>query len=75
MIDVSWHEDALLHETGSGVFEQPPSLLLAELELHPENAVRLGNMKASLERGPSVRGRDLVALTPFSIETPINPGD
>ena len=61
MIDVSWHEDTLLHETGSGFFEQPPSLLLAELELHPENAVRLRNMKASLERGPSVRGRDLVA--------------
>jgi hypothetical protein len=59
VIDVSWHQDALLHETGSGVFEQPPSLLLAELELHPENAVRLRNM--IFERGPSVRAADLVA--------------
>jgi acetoin utilization deacetylase AcuC-like enzyme len=49
---VFWHDDALLHDTGSGVFEQPPSPLLAEPELHPENAVRLLNMKAILERGP-----------------------
>jgi acetoin utilization deacetylase AcuC-like enzyme len=51
-LDVFWHDDALRHDTGSGVFEQPPSPLLAELELHPENAVRLRNMKAILERGP-----------------------
>ena len=51
-LDVFWHEDALLHDTGSGVFEQPPSPLLAEPELHPENAVRILNMKAMLERGP-----------------------
>ena len=51
-LDVFWHDDALLHETGSGVFEQPPSPLLAEPELHPENAVRILNMKAVLERGP-----------------------
>jgi len=51
-LDVVWHDDALSHDTGSGVFEQPPSPLLAEPELHPENAVRLRNMKAILERGP-----------------------
>ncbi len=51
-IDVFWHDDALLHDTGSGVFEHPPSPLLAEPELHPENAVRVLNMKAILERGP-----------------------
>jgi acetoin utilization deacetylase AcuC-like enzyme len=51
-LDVFWHDDALLHETGSGVFEQPPSPLLAEPELHPENNVRILNMKAMLERGP-----------------------
>ncbi len=51
-LDVFWHDDALLHETGSGVFEQPPSPLLAEPELHPENAIRILNMKAVLERGP-----------------------
>jgi acetoin utilization deacetylase AcuC-like enzyme len=52
VIDLFWHEDTLLHDTGSGVFEQPPSALLAEPELHPENAVRVRNMKAILERGP-----------------------
>jgi acetoin utilization deacetylase AcuC-like enzyme len=51
-LDVFWHDDALLHDTGSGLFEQPPSPLLAEPELHPENAVRILNMKAILERGP-----------------------
>jgi acetoin utilization deacetylase AcuC-like enzyme len=51
-VHVFWHDDALLHDTGSGVFEQPPSPLLAEPELHPENAVRVLNMKAILERGP-----------------------
>ncbi|MGH3039933.1 MAG: class II histone deacetylase [Gaiellaceae bacterium] len=52
MIDLFWHEDALRHDTGSGVFEQPPSPLLDEQELHPENAVRIRNMKSILERGP-----------------------
>lgn len=52
MLDVFWHDDVLLHDTGSGVFEAAPSPLLAEPELHPENAVRLLNMKAILERGP-----------------------
>ncbi|HEU4448663.1 MAG TPA: class II histone deacetylase [Gaiellaceae bacterium] len=51
-MDVFWHDDALRHDTGAGVFEQPPSPLLAEPELHPENAVRIRNMKAILERGP-----------------------
>jgi acetoin utilization deacetylase AcuC-like enzyme len=51
-VDVYWHDDALLHDTGRGVFEQPASPLLAELELHPENAVRVLNMKSILERGP-----------------------
>ena len=52
MIDLFWHEDALRHDTGSGVFEQPPSPLMDEQELHPENAVRIRNMKSILERGP-----------------------
>jgi acetoin utilization deacetylase AcuC-like enzyme len=55
MLDVFWHDDALLHETGSGLFEQPPSPLLAEHELHPENAVRILNMKSILEHGPLAR--------------------
>lgn len=52
MLGVSWHDDVLLHDTGSGLFEQPAWPLLAEPEPHPENAVRLLNMKAVLERGP-----------------------
>jgi hypothetical protein len=52
LLDVFWHDDVLLHDTGSGVFEAAPSPILAEPELHPENAVRLLNMKAILERGP-----------------------
>ncbi|MCS7008035.1 MAG: hypothetical protein NZL88_10830 [Gaiellaceae bacterium] len=51
-IDVFWHEGVLLHDTGSGVFEARPSPFLAEQEPHPENALRLRNMKAVLERGP-----------------------
>jgi acetoin utilization deacetylase AcuC-like enzyme len=51
-LDLFWHDDALVHETGSGVFEHPPSPLMAVPELHPENAVRIRNMKAILERGP-----------------------
>jgi acetoin utilization deacetylase AcuC-like enzyme len=50
--DLFWHDDALRHDTGAGLFEQPPSPLLDEPELHPENAVRVRNMKAILERGP-----------------------
>jgi acetoin utilization deacetylase AcuC-like enzyme len=60
-MDLFWHDDALRHDTGSGLFEQPPSPLLDESELHPENAVRVRNMKAILERGPlaaHIRRRD-----------------
>jgi acetoin utilization deacetylase AcuC-like enzyme len=61
MMDLFWHDDALRHDTGSGLFEQPPSPLLDESELHPENAVRVRNMKSVLERGPlsaHIRRRD-----------------
>jgi acetoin utilization deacetylase AcuC-like enzyme len=51
-LHVFWHEDVLLHDTGRGVFEQGPSALLHEQEPHPENATRVLNMKAMLERGP-----------------------
>ena len=70
-LDVFWHDDALLHDTGSGVFEQPPSPLLAEPELHPENAVRIQNMKALLERGPlagRVRWREGRHAEPAELE-------
>src|SRR5436305_9593396 len=51
-LDVFWHPDVLLHDTGSGVFETGPSPLQAVPERHPENAGRVENMKAILERGP-----------------------
>ncbi len=52
VIDVFWHEGVLGHDTGHGVFERPPSPFMAVDELHPENADRVRNMHALLERGP-----------------------
>ncbi|MFI9625906.1 hypothetical protein [Streptomyces sp. NPDC052042] len=52
-IHVFWDERVLDHDTGSGFWEAAPSDLLAEQELHPENAARVRNMKAVLERGPA----------------------
>ncbi|WP_199190397.1 class II histone deacetylase [Nitratireductor sp. StC3] len=49
---VFWHPAVLEHDTGEGVFEAPPSALLAEQVRHPESAPRLANMKSLLERGP-----------------------
>ena len=40
------------HAAGSGFFEAPASPYLAVVEQHPENAERLRNMQAVLERGP-----------------------
>jgi acetoin utilization deacetylase AcuC-like enzyme len=54
--DVFWHDDALLHETGSGVFEHAPSPLIEVSELHPENDVRIRNIRSALREGP-VAGR------------------
>src|SRR3954447_4384498 len=51
-IDVFWHDDALLHETGEGVFEHPPSPLIEVPELHPENDVRIRNIRSALRNGP-----------------------
>ncbi|MBX5441947.1 MAG: hypothetical protein IRZ32_10525 [Solirubrobacteraceae bacterium] len=55
MIDVYWHDDVLEHDTGAGVFEAVASELMAVDEPHPENATRVRNMKAILERGPLSR--------------------
>ncbi len=52
MIDVFWDERVLAHDTGAGLFEASPSPLLDVQEVHPENAERVRNMKAVLERGP-----------------------
>jgi acetoin utilization deacetylase AcuC-like enzyme len=51
-LDVFWHPAALEHDTGSGLWEAPPSELLEEQELHPENAERILNMRSVLQRGP-----------------------
>ncbi len=52
MIDLFWDARVLDHDTGAGLWEAAPSDLLAEQETHPENAVRVRNMKSVLERGP-----------------------
>tara|TARA_R110002096_G_scaffold101547_9_gene224606 strand:+ start:29937 stop:31091 length:1155 start_codon:yes stop_codon:yes gene_type:complete len=49
---VYWHDDILAHNTGSGVFEDVPSPLLAFQEPHPENPTRILNIKSVLEKGP-----------------------
>ena len=46
------HDDALLHDTGAGIFEHPPSPLVEVPELHPENAERLRNIRAAIRNGP-----------------------
>jgi acetoin utilization deacetylase AcuC-like enzyme len=77
VLDVFWHADALLHDTGSGVFEHSPSPLLDEPELHPENAVRVRNMKAILERGPlapHIRRREGRHATPEELALVHDPG-
>ena len=51
-LHVFWHDDALLHDTGSGVFESPPSPLIEVSELHPENDVRIRNIRSCLREGP-----------------------
>ena len=49
---VFWHDDVLLHDTGAGLFETGPNEFLDVPELHPENDVRIRNMRSLLTRGP-----------------------
>jgi acetoin utilization deacetylase AcuC-like enzyme len=49
---VYWNEAGLAHDTGAGMFDQPPTPLIAVPELHPENAERIRNIRSALERGP-----------------------
>jgi acetoin utilization deacetylase AcuC-like enzyme len=51
-LHVFWHPAAMEHDTGCGVWEAPASDLLEKQELHPENAVRIRNMRSVLLRGP-----------------------
>jgi acetoin utilization deacetylase AcuC-like enzyme len=76
-IDVFWHDDALLHDTGSGVFEHPPSPLIEVSELHPENDVRVRNIRSCLTHGPiagRLRWRDGRHATVAELETLHVPG-
>ncbi len=47
-----WHDECLLHDTGSGLFEAGPSPLIAVPELHPENAERMLNLRSAIDNGP-----------------------
>lgn len=51
-ISVFWDARVLEHDTGHGMWETVASDLLDEQERHPENAVRMRNMRSVLERGP-----------------------
>jgi acetoin utilization deacetylase AcuC-like enzyme len=53
VLDAFWHDDVLLHDTGSGLFEAAASPLLAIQIPHPEGPDRVRNMKSVLERSPS----------------------
>ena len=52
-MQIFWHDAALGHDTGEGVFDAPPSGMLAVQMKHPENAERIANMKRALEKGPA----------------------
>jgi acetoin utilization deacetylase AcuC-like enzyme len=49
---VFWHPAVLRHDTGMGVWEAPPSDLLASPESHPESGERIANMRSVLAGGP-----------------------
>ena len=58
------HDDCLLHDTGTGLFEAGPSPLIAVPEAHPENADLLRNLEAALRRGslgPDIEWREAPA--------------
>jgi acetoin utilization deacetylase AcuC-like enzyme len=48
---VYWHDEALAHDTGAGMFDQGPSPLIEAPELHPENTERIRNIRSALTRG------------------------
>jgi acetoin utilization deacetylase AcuC-like enzyme len=76
-IDVFWHDDTLLHDTGAGVFEHPPSPLIEVSELHPENDVRIRNIRSCLKLGPianRLRWRDGRHATVAELEMLHDPG-
>ena len=76
-IDVFFHEDILKHDNGHGMFGnfQVPGFLDV-LELHPENADRIRNIRSILQRGPIVplitwhEGRPATVESLTSFHTP-----
>jgi acetoin utilization deacetylase AcuC-like enzyme len=52
ILDVFWHDDALKHDPGSGLFGALPSPLMAVNETHTEGDERIRNMYSVLKRGP-----------------------
>src|SRR6185437_6448564 len=55
---VYWHDEALAHDTGSGMFDQPPTPLIEVPELHPENPERIRNIRSTLRNGPIAPRRE-----------------
>jgi acetoin utilization deacetylase AcuC-like enzyme len=51
-LSIFWDERVLDHDTGFGFWEAEISSLVDEVELHPENALRIQNMRSVLQRGP-----------------------
>jgi acetoin utilization deacetylase AcuC-like enzyme len=49
---VYWHDEALVHDTGAGMFDQGPTPLIEVSELHPENPERIRNIRSMLRNGP-----------------------
>ncbi len=49
---VYWHDEALAHDTGAGMFDQGPTPLIEVPELHPENPERIRNIRSTLRNGP-----------------------
>jgi acetoin utilization deacetylase AcuC-like enzyme len=49
---VYWHDEALAHDTGAGMFDQGPTPLIEVPELHPENPDRIRNIRSMLQNGP-----------------------
>jgi acetoin utilization deacetylase AcuC-like enzyme len=49
---IYWHDEALAHDTGAGMFDQGPSPLIEAPELHPENPERIRNIRSALTHGP-----------------------
>jgi acetoin utilization deacetylase AcuC-like enzyme len=76
-LHVFWHDDALRHDTGSGVFDGLPSPLIEAPELHPENDVRVRNIRSMLRDGPlaeHIRWRDGRHAAVEELQTLHDPG-